>query len=185
LIPLIGEEILNPYLGSCPFELIRLFNLYKNRDNEIEALLFKSFQNTVKFLSEKISSDYTKWQWGNLHKLTLVHPFSQVNPEAKILNMGPYKFGGDTNTLNNGYYNPLNNYDVLIAPSFRQIHDLSDWDKSVCIIPGGQSGLPFHKHYKDLIKLYNKGKYIPLLFSKEAILQNLEGILNLEPKNTI
>jgi penicillin amidase len=186
LIPLIGEEILNPYLGPCPFELTRLFKLYENRNKDLEEIFLNSFQLTVKFLSEKISPDYTKWKWGNLHKLTLVHPFSHANPEeAKILNMGPYKFGGDTNTLNNGYYNPLNNYDVITGPSFRQIHDLNDWDKSICIIPGGQSGMPFHKHYNDLIKLYNKGKYIPLLFSKGAILNNLEAILKLKPKKFI
>lgn len=182
LIPLIGEELLNPFLGTLPFDLERLFKLYDNKPRELELILFKALQNTVNFLSEKISSDYNKWQWGNLHKLTLVHPFSLANEEAKVLNIGPFKIGGDVNTLNNGYYDHLSNFDVIVGPSFRQIHDLSDWDKSVCNIPGGQSGLPFHKHYNDLIKLYVKGKYIPMLFTREAISKNLEGTYKLLPK---
>jgi len=182
LIPSIGEDNVLPYLSACPYELIRLFKLYDNKIEELQELLLKSLQDTVDFLSEKLSSDHNKWQWGNIHKLTLVHPFSLASEEAKVLNIGPYKIGGDTNTLNNGYYDHLNNFDVIVGPSFRQIHDLSDWSKSICIIPGGQSGLPFHKHYNDLIKLYVKGKYIPMLFSKETISKNLEGILKLQPK---
>jgi len=86
------------------------------------------------------------------------------------------------NTLNNGYYDPLSDFAMIVGPSYRQIHDLSDWDKSIGIIPGGQSGLPFHKHYKDLMKSYVRGKYIPFLFSRDAISKNLEGRFKFLPK---
>ncbi|TFG25202.1 MAG: penicillin acylase family protein [Promethearchaeota archaeon] len=181
LRPLIGEEILKPFLGSISFELIRLFKLYENKPMEFKELLLNTFHMTIEFLIKNISKDHNKWKWGNIHKLTLVHPFSQADEDAKILNIGPFKIGGDRNTLNNAYADPLNPFDTLVGPSFRQIHDLSDWNKSKWIIPGGQSGLPFHKHYNDLIKLYVKGKYIPMLFTKEAISRNLEGVLKLQP----
>ncbi|TFG06416.1 MAG: penicillin acylase family protein [Promethearchaeota archaeon] len=182
IIPFIGEEVFKPFTGVYSFDLKILFEYFKDKTKEIEELLFKSFQNTITFLSEELSPDHKKWKWGNLHKVTLTHPFSLASEDAKVLNIGPYKIGGDTNTLNNGHYDPLSNFDVIVGPSYRQIHDLTDWDKSLCIIPGGQSGLPFHEHYKDLMKLYVKGKYIPMLFSKSEILKNLEGILKLEPK---
>lgn len=181
LRPIIGEEILKPFLGSLPFELIRLFKLYDNKPAELSELILKTFQMTIEFFAKNISKDHNKWKWGNIHTLTLVHPFSLANEDAKVLNIGPYKIGGDRNTLNNAYSDPLNPFDTLVGPSFRQIHDMSDWDKSICIIPGGQSGLPFHKHYSDLIKLYVKGKYIPMLFTKDAISKNTEGILKLKP----
>jgi penicillin amidase len=182
LIPIIGEDNVLPYLASSPFELRRLFKLSEGKIEELQEHLLTSLQNTISFLTEQLSPDHTKWKWGNLHKLTLVHPFSLAREEAKALNIGPFKFGGDSNTLNNGYYDPLSNFDVIVGPSYRQIHDLSDWDKSICNIPGGQSGLPFHKHYNDLIKLYVKGKYIPMLFTKDKIAENLEGIYKLLPK---
>lgn len=181
LIPLIGKELFDIYYESCPFELKRLFKIYDERIEELGDILLEAFNKTITFLTEKFSSDYTKWQWGNLHKIILTHPFSQANEAAKILNIGPFKIGGDPNTLNNGFYSPLNNFEVVVGPSMRQIHDLSDWDKSIGVLPGGQSGLPFHKHYKDLMKLWVKGKYFPLLFTRKAISNNLEGIFKLIP----
>ncbi|MHA2180554.1 MAG: penicillin acylase family protein [Promethearchaeota archaeon] len=183
LVPLIGEELFEIYLTSNPFELKRLFKMYENNIEELEEKLLTSLENTHLFLSKKLSSDINKWKWGNLHKVVLSHPFSQVNEEAKMLNIGPYKIGGDSNTLRNGAFliDPMNNYVNFVGPSLRHIHDLSDWDKSIGVIPGGQSGLPFHKHYNDLMKLWIKGKYIPLLYTKEAISKNLEGTLKLMP----
>jgi penicillin amidase len=182
LVPLIGQDLFNLYLPSKPFELERLFKLYEGERQELQKKLMKSLENTIEFLSVKFSPDYNKWKWGNLHKIVLTHPFSEANEEAKMLNIGPFKVGGDPNTLNNGSYDPHNNYQMITGPSFRHIHDLSDWDKSIGIIPGGQSGLPFHEHYRDFMKLWVKGKYIPLLFTREKISENLEGTFKLIPK---
>jgi penicillin amidase len=181
LVPLIGNELFDTYLSSNPFELKRLFNLYEDNMEELEDKLLAALENTIKFLSEKFTPDTNKWKWGNLHKVVLIHPFSQANEDAKILNIGPFKIGGDGNTLCNGSYDPMNNYENIVGPSLRQIHDLSDWDKSIGVIPGGQSGLPFHKHYNDLMKLWVRGKYVPLLYSREAISKNLEGTIKLIP----
>ncbi len=181
LVPIIGRKLFSIYLTSNPFELERLFKLYDKNVDELKQLVFDALENSIKFLTKKFSSDYKKWKWGNLHKVVLAHPFSQANEDAKMLNIGPFKIGGDSNTLNNGFYDPMNNYEVIVGPSYRQIHDLSDWDKSLGVIPGGQSGLPFHKHYNDLMKLWVKGKYIPLLFTREAISQNIEGVYKLIP----
>jgi penicillin amidase len=181
LVPLIGIELFEVYLTSNPFEIERLFKLFGEKD-ELENTLFRAFENTIQFLTEKFSSDFTKWKWGDLHKVVLTHPFSQVNEEAKMLNIGPFKLGGDGNTLWNGSYDPTDEYKVIVGPSYRQIHDLSDWDKSIGVLPGGQVGLPFHKHYNDLMKLWVKGKYIPLLFTRKVISENLEGTFKLIPQ---
>ena len=182
LYPIMDKNIIEPYLGWAIFELDKLFEIYNDKKEELEDILLKALEKTVKFLTEKISPDFNKWEWGNIHKITLVHPFSLASEEAKALNIGPFKAGGDANTLNNGYFDPLNDFSVCVGPSVRQIHDLSDWDKSIFTLPGGQSGLPFHKHYKDLMKSYMRGKYSPLLFSREAISRNLEGTVKLIPK---
>ena len=182
LIPLIGKDLVEPYLASSPYDLKRLFKMYDTKSEDLEKLLNETLKITIEFLSEKLSSDFTKWKWGDIHKTTLTHPFSSVSEEAKVLNIGPFKTGGDPNTLCNGYYIPENDFQVFAGPSYRQIHDLTDWDKSLVALPGGQSGLPFHKHYNDLMKLWVKGKYIPFLFTREAISKNLEGIFKIIPK---
>ncbi|MFW9823670.1 MAG: penicillin acylase family protein [Candidatus Thorarchaeota archaeon] len=181
LVPMIGEELFEIYLPSNPFDLKRLFKIYEDNLEELKQKLVIALENTINFLTEKFSSDINTWKWGNLHKVVLAHPFSQASEDAKILNIGPFKIGGDGNTLRNGSFDPINNYENIVGPSFRHIHDLFDWDKSIGVIPGGQSGLPFHKHYNDLMKLWIKGKYIPLLYSREKILENLEGRMKLIP----
>jgi len=177
LTPIIGKELIDPTY----FDLLYLFEIFNEKKEELQRLLVKTLKGTIKQLTERFSSDLNKWKWGNLHKLTLTHPFSSVNKDAKVLNIGPFKRGGDRNTLNNGYCFPSKDFQMFAGPSFRQIHDLSDWDKSQVALPGGQSGLPFHKHYKDLMKLWVRGKYVPLLFTKEAISKNLEGTIKFVP----
>ncbi len=180
---ILGTKVAHMALGSRPFNLKQIFeSLYRNKEAEISKLLLKALERALDYLSNLFGSRSDKWMWGRLHTLTLTHPFSQANEQAKILNAGPFKIGGDGNTLNPGSYDPSEGFDVLSGPSYRQIHDLSNWDNSIGALPGGQSGLPFHKHYKDLIKLWVKGKYIPYLFTKEAISENLESKQTLKPK---
>ena len=181
LVPHIGKDLVEPYLARSPFELKRLLKLYDTKREDLEKLLNRSLEKTIEILSNKLSSDFTKWKWGNIHKITLVHPFSSVSEEAKVLNIGPFKTGGDPNTLCSGYYIPTQDFQMFAGPSYRQIHDLTDWDKSLVGLPGGQSGLPLHKHYNDLMKLWIRGKYIPFLFTREVISKNLEGTFKILP----
>ena len=66
--------------------------------------------------------------------------------------------------------------------SFREILDLSDWDKSIAINVPGQSGQPESPHYGDLLPLWSEGKYFPLLFTREKIEKHAAARLLLEPK---
>ncbi len=67
--------------------------------------------------------------------------------------------------------------------SFREIIDLSDWDNSVGTNVPGQSGQPGSPHYDDLVSLWANGEYFPLLFSREAIVENTANLLTLRPAN--
>jgi acyl-homoserine lactone acylase PvdQ len=79
-------------LGSRPFNLKIIFeSLYKNKEEAISKMLLKALQNALNYLSKSYGSKFEKWTWGNLHTLTLTHPFSQANEQAKILNAGPFK----------------------------------------------------------------------------------------------
>ncbi|MFW9895319.1 MAG: penicillin acylase family protein, partial [Candidatus Thorarchaeota archaeon] len=88
LIPFIGKELFDIYLTSNPFDLKRLFKIYEDNLEELRQKLLIALENTIKFLTEKFSSDFNKWKWGNLHKVVLTHPFSQANEDAKVLNIG-------------------------------------------------------------------------------------------------
>ncbi|HZS51141.1 MAG TPA: penicillin acylase family protein, partial [Bryobacterales bacterium] len=66
--------------------------------------------------------------------------------------------------------------------SYREIFDLSDWDRSVAINAPGQSGQPGSPHYADLLPLWADGEYFPLPYSRAAVEKNTARRLVLEPK---
>lgn len=55
------------------------------------------------------------------------------------------------------------------GPSTRRVIDFSDIEKSVSILPTGQSGNPLSDHYKDQAEKYNKGEFVPMLLNDKEI----------------
>ena len=92
----------------------------------------------------------------------------------------PNKTGG----LSDSCAEPKNhgaNYEQRTGPTYRQIIDLADWDRSVFTNTPGQSGQPRSPHYSDLLPLWAEGEYAPLLFSREAVGKNTRHKLILTP----
>lgn len=120
-----------------------------------------SFRQTVKELTADLGGDPSTWRWGKSHLLTLHHPLSSVKILDKVfhLDRGPYAVGGSSHTVS-PYSNPLNKYaGVNHGASERHIFDTSDWDRSLTVIPTGNSGIPASKHYCDQTELYLNNWY--------------------------
>ena len=66
--------------------------------------------------------------------------------------------------------------------SFRVIVDTGNWDHSVGTNNQGQSGDPASRHYADLFKMWAKGDYFPLLYSREKIDLSAEMMTMLKPR---
>lgn len=86
--------------------------------------------------------------------------------------------GGDGNTVI-GTSGP--NFRQTHGASFREILDVSDWDRLVATSVPGQSGQPGSKHYGDLLPLWAEGKYFPLLYGKQKVEAMAKERLTLEP----
>lgn len=67
------------------------------------------------------------------------------------------------------------------APTYRLIIDLAVGGRALAMNAGGQSGNPLSPHYADLIEPWRQGRYHPLLFERELILQASESSLTLAP----
>ncbi|MDQ2949817.1 MAG: penicillin acylase family protein, partial [Acidobacteriota bacterium] len=65
--------------------------------------------------------------------------------------------------------------------SYREIIDLSNWDRSVMTNVPGESGDPASKHYDDLIEDWAWGQYHPMAFSRKAVEAATEERLLLKP----
>jgi penicillin amidase len=73
-------------------------------------------------------------------------------------------------------------YNVTSGPAMRILLDFENVEESVSVLPTGNSGNRFSKHYADQKELYVEGKYRPQLMNKEDILNEAKGTLKLIPK---
>ncbi len=149
--------------GSTWFDNTRT-GVVETRDDIIR----KSMSEAVSLLREKFGDEMKNWQWGNLHTLTLQHPFGLQKPLDKIFSIGPYPYGGASTALTSGEYS-FNDalsptdlgkpYGVTVGASFRHIVDMSNPYEYKMVLPSGQSGQVFNKHYSDQTPLYLNGIY--------------------------
>jgi penicillin amidase len=182
--PLVAEHI-TYYLDHTPLVLQRI--LVNNEAEWFqpatrEEILAGALRDAITYFREAIGDDVTQWHWGKVHPVAFNHPLGSQKPLDKIFSRGPYPFGGDANTVWQSGYNPKLPFKVegSFSASWRQIIDLADWDASRAIHTTGQSGHPASKHYDDMIRLWLKGEFHPMPWSRERVEANAEARLRLE-----
>jgi penicillin amidase len=121
------------------------------------------------------------WSWGELHKAHFRHSLDQVRGSAKLLDLGPVPRPGDGYTVNATSFGE-GSFQQEGGASYREILDTSDWDHSLVINTPGQSGQPASQHYSDLLQLWDKGQYVPLPYSREAVEREAKDRLLLVPQ---
>jgi penicillin amidase len=144
----------------------------------------RAFRSCLARLRERFGELMGDWQWGQLHRLTLAHPFGQQAPLEIIFNVGPLALGGSAATVSKAEYALSKPYDVTAGPSMRMIVDLASPQYSLSVIPGGQSGQPFSPHYKDQVELWRSGKYRRVLMSQQLVAASSSSVLTLKPQTT-
>jgi penicillin amidase len=143
-----------------------------------DAVALHSLEEAVKEARERLGDDPSKWRWGKLHVAPFTHALSTDAERQALFNLPSVERGGDGNTVNN---TSGSNFRQGHGASFREILDMSDWDRSVATSVPGQSGQPGSKHYGDLLQLWAEGKYFPLLYSKQKVEVMAKQRLTLEP----
>jgi len=133
----------------------------KQKTETLEEIVNISFERAIKRIEKNVGLNPSVWTWSSLHTLTHPHPLGKI----KILDLifgfdvGPYKTGGSTMTVNKGEYEVLGGFEQSVGASFRRIVDLDNMNLTQFIIPTGQSGQQNSPHYSDQADLYNKGLY--------------------------
>ncbi len=129
-------------------------------------------------LERRLGPDMDRWRWGLLRQVEFRHALGNIPERAQLFNRGPVERGGDGTTLN-AAGGP--NYRQTSGASFRQILDTSDWDKSVAANVPGESGQPESEYYDNLLPLWSRDQYFPLLYSRAAVEHNAKHRLVLRP----
>jgi penicillin amidase len=143
-----------------------------------DAILLTSLEEAVKEARERLGDDSSKWRWGSFHVAPFTHALSTDAERRTLFDLPSIERGGDGNTVNS---TGGSNFRQSHGASFREILDVSDWDRSVATSVPGQSGQPGGKHYDDLLPLWAEGKYFPLLYSKQKVEAMAKERLTLEP----
>ncbi|MFX0090295.1 MAG: penicillin acylase family protein [Candidatus Hodarchaeota archaeon] len=148
-----------------------------------EKLLNQSLKDAINWLKQNLGKNPDKWQWGRIHRITFAHAMSQRKPLDKVFNRGPLPIGGDKNTLCQTALVASDPFDLKgSGPSHRQIINMGNLGKSLMVYPPGQSGHLASSHYDDLINLWYKGEYHPMLWTRDQVEAETEGSLILEPQ---
>ena len=157
------------------------FDGIEDRDRQLAGAAARA----VEFLRAYLGADPRRWRWGALLEYRPAHPLDGIPGVGRVFGAGPFPFGGDVNTVQQAAYTVHEAREgargAEIAPAYRQVIDLADFDRSTFILPTGNSGIPGHPRYLDCIPDYLAGRQRPLLFSPGAIEQAAEARLSLVP----
>jgi len=124
-----------------------------------EAGLVKALEQ----LRETQGPDSSAWRWGRMHTRPFPHPFVAVYDLPTV-----ERDGGAGAVMADG-------------ASYREIMDTADWDRSRITNVPGQSGQPESEFYGNLLPLWDKGEYFPMLYSRAKVDQNTSHKLVLNP----
>jgi penicillin G amidase len=150
---------------------------------DIRPLLLPALRKTIRILRREFGDDPANWLWGNLHYIRHEHPLNRVPGLGRSWKTEEIPVGGDGETVNQADIAPhFPPNPVEIIASCRMIIDVGEWDNSVSVLPGGQSGNPASPHYEDGLLDWRNGRYHPMLFSRSKIEASTENILLLLPE---
>lgn len=124
-----------------------------------DDIIRKSTHEALVALRERFGPEMKKWRWGDMHTVTLEHPFGLQKPLDRLFNIGPFPYGGGSTTLVSGEYSYNHPFSVTVGASIRQIVDFSRPEQSRRVLPTGQSGQVMHPHYDDQTHLWLNGGY--------------------------
>ena len=145
----------------------------KSKKETRAEILGKSFHDAITTLENQLGNDLNSWTWDRVHTLEHQHPLGQVAALRSVFNVGPFKVPGSTEVINNLFFDFTNSgeYAVKGGPSTRRVIDFSDIENSISILPTGQSGNPFSKHYNDQAEMYNTGKFRKMKMNMQEIIK--------------
>ncbi len=154
---------------------------------EVEAcdeMLARSLDEVVDELSRRLGGEPESWQWGRLHPAVSTHrPFGRHWLLSKWFDLR-VPSGGDPSTINlarHDPWDPVAPFENRWAAGYRAIYDLAEPDASRFIHSTGQSGHRFSPHYGDLVEPWSKGRYLPMVTSRERIERDAAAVLVLQP----
>jgi penicillin G amidase len=196
LLPRLGPELYSHYFGvrewtnTFHYQVLPILLAHPTAEwfgedglEARDAVLRSALDAALDELHGRLGSNMEEWRWGDLHRVRFASQLAMIPDLADLFTGGEAPLGGDEQTIQQGLFEPdSGSYNAVVVPSWRQIIDLSDFDRSVGTHTVGQSGNPASPHFKDLFPLWIRGEHHPLPFSRAAVEGGAESTLILAPE---
>lgn len=129
------------------------------KHDAIEAGLRK----TIDKLTADLGGDWSQWRYGRVHAQAYPHPLLKEFDLPTVERRGGNgAVGAD-------------------GATYREIIDVSNWDRSLTINTPGQSGQPESPFYGNLLPLWTNDQYFQMTFSRSAVDAHAAHRLKLTP----
>jgi penicillin amidase len=151
--------------------------------DELRELVATTLEAAVGYMRSRLGDDRELWRWGRLHVAAPRHAIEILAPgNTSAWTLPEVERGGNGETVQ-ATASGLD-FRQTSGASFRMVLDVGDWDASVFINAPGQSGRPRDPHYSDHWRVWEQGKYLPMVFSRSAVEDACEARVILEKKGS-
>lgn len=154
------------------------------RAETCDELVARSLDAALSWAGERWGEDMGRWRWGEAHVALFRHrALGRVPILGRVFNLAE-PTGGGVFTVNAGAYrlsDAAEPFANVHGAGMRAIYDLDDPDRSVFIHTTGQSGNPLSPLYRNFLRLWARGEYIPMTIRRDQIEAGALGRLRLIP----
>jgi len=145
---------------------------YKTYDELLTAAADRAVARLAEMSNKSRVDD---WAWKQFDALDMVHPLGRTGLLRGLLSITDKPQSGTA-------YSPRA-ATKHHGPAMRFVANLGNWDESIMLIPGGQSGQPGSTHYTDQFPYWYEGRPIYQPFSDAGQASSQKHTLTLKPKN--
>jgi penicillin amidase len=143
---------------------------YKTYDELLTAAADRAVARMAEMSNKSRVDD---WAWKQFDSLDIVHPLGRTGLLKDLLSITDKPQSGTA-------YSPRA-ATKHHGPAMRFVANLGNWDESIMLIPGGQSGQPGSSHYTDQFPYWYEGRPIYQPFSDAAEASSRKHTLTLKP----
>jgi penicillin G amidase len=143
---------------------------YKTYDDFLTAAADRAVARLAEISNKPRIDD---WAWKQFDALDIVHPLGRTGFLKAFLSITDKPQSGTA-------YSPRA-ATKHHGPAMRFVANLANWDESIMLIPGGQSGQPGSSHYTDQFPYWYQGRPIYQTFSDLAEVNSRKHFLTLKP----
>lgn len=127
------------------------------------AAMEAGLRKAIDKLTADLGSDWREWRYGRVHTQAYPHPLvTELDLPTVERRGGNGAVGAD-------------------GATYREIIDVSNWDRSLTINTPGQSGQPESPFYGNLLPLWANDQYFQMAFSRAAVDEHAAHRLKLTP----